>query len=83
MSEPLSLRWVAGDATPQKVYITRVVNMGTWEEWKEMMKENPMELIEEAIRQPLRGQWTKHGKAFAEVVFACHLPEDVLISYDA
>lgn len=78
-----SLRWVAGQETSPKVYITRVINIGTWEEWKEMLKVYSKELIHEAVQQPLRGQWTQHGKSFAEAVFACRLPDDVLTSYDA
>jgi hypothetical protein len=76
-----SLTWVAGPATPIKVYITRVFNLGTWEEWREMRRTIPHEQILDALEQPLRGQWTPRGKAFAECVFGRELPDDVLISY--
>ena len=83
MERPKSLRWVAGNDTPPRVYITRVINIGTWEEWREMLKKYSKTMVQDAIKNPLRGQWTKHGKAFAESVFECRLPDDVLISYDA
>lgn len=77
-----SLAWVAGQNTPDKIYVTRVINYGTWAEWQNMKKQYSREQIMEAIKKPLRGQWTRRGKAFAEVVFECRLPDDVLISYD-
>lgn len=77
-----SLRWVAGPKTPTKVYVTRVFNFGTWEEWQAMKKELPLEAIREAVLHPLRGQWTPRGKAFAQILFDCKLPDDVLISFD-
>jgi len=81
-SSSSSLKWSAGEDTPNEVYITRVMNYGTWEEWQELRKRCPREEIKRALRHPLRGQWTKRGKAFAEVVFDIELPNDVLISYD-
>ncbi len=77
------LTWVAGTSTPRKIYITRVWNLGTWNEWRDMWKTYPPSEIEEAVRLPLRGQWTKHGKAFAETMLDCTLPSDALLSYDA
>ncbi len=75
------LTWVAGSGTPLNVYITRVINLGTWEEWKELRSSVSREQILDAIEHPLRGQWTPRGKAFAECVFERTLPDDVLISY--
>jgi hypothetical protein len=76
-----SLRWVADESTPNKTYVTRVINYGTWEEWQNMKKQYSRDQIMEAVKNPLRGQWTKRGKSFAEVVFECHLSNDALISY--
>ncbi|MEK7218678.1 MAG: hypothetical protein AAB728_04405 [Patescibacteria group bacterium] len=81
MKKAPGLTWVAGENTPPKVYVTRVINLGTWEEWKEMRRTVPDEIIRDALEHPLRGQWTPHGKSFAECVFECTLPDDVLISY--
>jgi len=78
-----SLRWVAGIATPSKTYITRVFNLGTWEEWKSMKRDFSSSQIREAVRHPLRGQWTPRGKALAETLFECRLPDETLISFDA
>lgn len=78
-----ALRWVAGRGTPDKVYITRVFNYGTREEWRQLQKTYSKREIEQALRQPLRGQWTKRGKAFAEAMYGIRLPDAVLISYDA
>lgn len=78
-----ALRWVAGKETPDKVYITRVFNFGTREEWKQLQKKYTRRDIEKSLRNPLRGQWTKRGKAFAEVIYGIRLPDAVLISYDA
>lgn len=75
------LRWVAGTATPEKTYVTRVINLGTWEEWQTMKLSVPEGRIADAIEHPLRGQWTPRGKTFAECLFGCDLPDDVLISY--
>lgn len=83
MDHRTGLRWVAGEATPPIVYITRVFNFGTWEEWKQLRKEYDAEDIGKAVSQPLRGQWTRQGKAFAEALYDCHLPDDSLRSYDA
>lgn len=81
MQQQSGLRWVSGSKTPKKVYITRVMNFGTREEWDEMKRTYSQADILEALREPLRGQWTKHGKAFAEKIFDVTLPENVLISY--
>lgn len=75
--------WIAGKDTPAKTWITRVVNFGTREEWQDMKERMTPEEIRAALEEPLRGQWTRHGKAFAEVVFNCHLPEEILIDYHA
>ena len=83
MANSNGLRWVAGAATPQRVYITRVMNYGTWEEWKELLKTHSKEYIVEAMRHPLRGQWTMRGKAFAETIFSYTMPKDAILSYDA
>ncbi len=77
-----SLRWVSGDATPAKTYITRVFNFGTWEEWQAMKAEFSREAVQGAVLRPLRGQWTPRGKAFAETLFECRLPDEALISFD-
>lgn len=82
ISQDSSLVWSAGRNTPDDVYITRVLNYGTWDEWRELKQKCPRESIEKVLRHPLRGQWTKRGKAFAETVFDIKLPDDVLISYD-
>lgn len=83
MDQRHGLRWVAGENTPPAVYITRVFNFGTWEEWKHLHTEYTSQDIERAVREPIRGQWTRRGKALAEIVYNCRLPEDVLLSYDA
>jgi hypothetical protein len=31
----------------------------------------------------VRGEWIRHGKAFAETICACTMSDEVLISYDA
>ena len=77
------LKWVAGSKTPPKVYITRVFNFGTLEEWRDMKKRFPRRIIEDALQNPLRGQWTSDGKRFAEVIYGIRMPHSVLISYDA
>lgn len=77
-----SLEWVAGTSTPRKVYITRVWNFGTLEEWRRLWKEYAAADIEDVVRHPLRGSWTRHGKSFAETLCHCVMPDDVLISYD-
>ena len=79
--QPLTGR--AGDPAPPKVYITRVFNFGTWEEWRNMKVDFSEDVIEDAVKNPLRGEWTSRGKAFAEALFDCQLPESSLISYDA
>ena len=75
--------WVAGSQTPAKVYITRVFNFGTWEEWQEMKKKFSSQQIEETVKHPFRGCWTRRGRAFAETLYHCSMPDEVLISYDA
>ena len=75
------LKWVAGHRTPDQTYITRVINFGTLEEWRQLRKKYSSHQIKRALRKPLRGQWTRHGKAFAEAIFGVHLPKSVLISY--
>lgn len=82
MKQSQGLTWVAGDSTPTKTWITRVFNFGTWEEWQMLKEKVEPETITEALQQPLKGQWTRHGKAFAETMFDCHLSDDVLISYN-
>lgn len=77
-----SLQWSAGSNTPDDVYITRVINYGTWDEWQNLKQNCPRERIEKVLHRPLRGQWTKRGKAFAETIFDIKLPDEVLISYD-
>jgi hypothetical protein len=77
-----ALRWVGGTATPAKTYITRVFNFGTTEEWEQMKGEYTAEQIAEAVHQPLPGQWTRRGKAFAETLFGITMPDAALISYD-
>lgn len=78
-----SLRWVAGRRTPAKTYITRVFNYGTLEDWRAMKKRFSQKQIREALKKPLRGQWTSRAKAFAEAVYGIRLPAGALISYDA
>ena len=77
------LRWVAGPATPSKVYITRVLNYGTWAEWCQVKQRyTPAEILD-AIQNPLPGQWTRRGKLLAETMYNCQLPDETLISYGA
>ena len=83
MRKRSALRWVAGDDTPAKIYITRVFNYGTFEEWKAMKKRYSRRVIKDAVQHPLKGQWNRRAKAFAEVLFGIKMPDDVLISYDA
>ena len=77
-----ALRWVAAGKTPEKVYITRVFNYGTWAEWRALRKKFVSAQIKNSLRDPLRGQWTKRAKAFAETVFDVKMPSAALISYD-
>ena len=77
------LEWVAQESTPARTYITRVFNFGTWEEWQAMKRDFPPRQIRQAVLRPLRGQWTRRGKALAEALFDRKLPEDVLIRFDA
>jgi hypothetical protein len=81
MKKSTALTWVAGSATPLKVYVTRVMNFGTLDEWRAIRESLPKEQVLDAIEHPLRGQWTRHGKAFAECVFDRSLPDNALISY--
>lgn len=78
-----ALRWVAGQKTPVKVYITRVFNFGTLEEWRAMKRRYPRKVILDAVRHPLPGQWTGRAKAFAEIIFGVRMPKKALISYEA
>ncbi len=80
MTHPL--QWSAGLETPAKTYITRVLNYGTWDEWQTLKHTYSTEQIQEAVHQPLRGQWTRRGKAFAETIYNCTLPDEAVISYD-
>jgi hypothetical protein len=82
MQNRKGLRWIAGNQTPDSTYITRVINFGTLEEWRQLRKKYSHSKIKQALKKPLRGQWTRHGKAFAEVIFGVHLPKSVLISYE-
>lgn len=82
MQKSRKLEWIAGSKTPAKVYITRVFNFGTWEEWQNMKRRFPKKLIRETALHPLRGQWTPRGKAFAETIFDSRLPDRSLISYE-
>ena len=75
------LTWVAGSRTPMKVYVTRVLNLGTWDEWRAMRASVPEDQVLDAIEHPLPGQWTPRGKAFAECVFGRTIPDAALISY--
>lgn len=75
------LQWVSGHKTPQKVYITRVLNFGTWAEWQRLQKKYSTADILQALQNPLKGQWTRHGKAFAEKIFGISMPADCLITY--
>lgn len=77
------LRWVAKRNTPEKVYITRVFNYGTFEEWKAMKKKYSRKSIQEAVKNPLLGQWNRRAKIFAEVIFGIQMPDRALIRYDA
>ena len=83
MENSAGLQWVAGERTPDKTYITRVFNFGTLEEWRRMKTRCTQEQILEALRNPLRGQWTRRARRFAEVLYGIPLPESAVISYDA
>lgn len=83
MDNRQGLQWVAGEKTPEKTWITRVFNYGTWEEWQQLKSRCTPNQISDAIKQPLRGSWTRHGKAFAETLFDSKLPDEALIRYDA
>ena len=77
------LRWIAGGRTPAKVYITRVFNFGTDREWRAMKRRFSGRQVRDAVRRPLRGQWTRRGKAFAEALYGGVMGQEALISYDA
>lgn len=79
----MGLTWVAGKNTPEKTYITRVFNYGTWEEWQQVRKGTPRHVIEDCVKNPLPGQWTKKARRFAETIFRCSMPDSALIQYDA
>lgn len=83
MEDPTDLRWVAGEHTSDRVYITRVFNFGTLEEWRQMKRRYTEKQIQEALKNPLKGQWTSRAKRFAEVVYGIQLPEAAVLSYDA
>ncbi len=83
MKNPNGLRWVAGAGTSGKVYITRVFNYGTLEEWRQMRKRFTPGKIRAALERPVRGQWTRRAKRFAEVLFKIRMSEEAVISYDA
>ena len=78
-----ALDWVAGSKTPDKTYITRVFNFGTWKEWQHMKRRYTSRQVRDAVRHPLRGMWTVRGKALAEILYDCRLPKETLISFDA
>ena len=78
-----ALRWVSGVRTPDKEYITRVFNFGTAEEWRDMRRKYSERQVEAALNNPLKGQWTRRGKNFAETVYNVRLPADALIIYEA
>jgi len=82
MDRTSSLTWVAGPRTPQRVYLTRLWNLGTWEEWQMARASYSRTDLEAVVRNPLRGHWTRHGKAFAETVCGITMPDEVLASYD-
>ena len=77
-----SLQWISGAKTPAKTYITRVFNFGTFEEWKKMKNDFKSGQIKDAIERPLKGQWTRHGKALAELLSGGRMPKEALISYE-
>jgi len=77
-----TLQWSSGDQTPDKVYITKVFNYGTWQEWRDMRRRFVLRRIKDALRHPLKGQWTKRAKIFAETIFDVKLPKNSLISYE-
>lgn len=83
MKKRKTLAWVSGHKTPDKTYITRVFNFGTFEEWKAMRRKFSERAILETVKHPLRGQWNRRGRAFAEALFHIRMPKNVLISYDA
>jgi len=76
-----ALQWVAGSKTPDKVYITRVFNLGTLEEWRRMKSRFAEGKIRQALEDPLPGQWTRRAKRFAEVLFDIKMSDKALIRY--
>lgn len=83
LSQSSPLQWVAGESTPDRVFITRVFNYGTWDEWRQLQERFSENDVLAALHAPLPGQWTQRGRALAEVMYRVQLPETVLISYDA
>ena len=75
-------QWSAGRRTSSKVYITRVFNFGTPADWKKMKRRYSRKEIERAVKNPLKGQWTRRAMRFAELLFNVKMPEKALISYD-
>lgn len=82
MRQPQGLRWIAGNKTPAKLVITRVFNYGTFQEWQDMRRRCSRRQIKDAVLHPLRGQWNRRAKTFAEVLFNVRMPDGVLISYE-
>ena len=82
MGNSTGLQWVAGDQTPEEMYITRVFNFGTLEEWRHMKRLYTEKQIRAVLTNPLKGQWTRRAKKFAEVVYNIPLPDAAVISYD-
>ena len=78
-----SLNWVAGEGTPRKTLITRLFNYGTWKEWQQMNRRFTQAQVREVLENPLRGMWTRRGRALAEMLYDCRLPDSSLISFDA
>jgi hypothetical protein len=68
---------------PERVYLTRLWNLATWDEWTAARKRYSPADFEAVVRHPLRGHWTRHGKAFAETLCGISMPPDVLAAYDA
>ena len=77
-----ALRWVSGKKTPDKEYITRVFNFGTREEWHDLHQRYSRRQIRATLSDPLKGQWTRRGKGFAEAVYHVRLPAEALINYE-
>lgn len=82
LEDRAGLRWVSGKDTADSVYITRVFNYGTWDEWQDMLARYSREDIAAVLYQPLRGSWTRRGRALAEAVYGITLPDNAILSYD-